>query len=60
MMNVNWDSIIIGLGIASIVIGLARIFLWNIDFMDSIELFIIGLGLIAIAFSNRKRLNKNK
>ncbi len=48
-MKSNWNNITIGLGIGSIIIGILRVFLWDFKFMDTIELFIIGFGLVIIS-----------
>jgi hypothetical protein len=58
-MKMDWNNIAIGLGIASIIIGLLRIFLWDFEIMDSIELFIIGFAVIAFSSFNRNKVNKN-
>jgi hypothetical protein len=58
-MKMDWNNISIGLGIASIIIGLLRIFLWDFEIMDSIELFIIGFAIIALSSFNRNKVNKN-
>ena len=58
-MKMDWNNIAIGLGIASIIIGLLRIFLWGFEVMDCIELFIIGFAIIALSISNRNKVNKS-
>ncbi|MCG8373403.1 MAG: hypothetical protein MI700_07720 [Balneolales bacterium] len=59
MVKNNWNYFAIGLGITSIVIGLLRVFLWEIKFMDSVELFIIGLGLVAVSLANKNTKNNS-